>query len=157
MSDRLKGIWGRFERATTRTLTGAGVDNIPAPRREARGNEAFTVIKDADAPSKAALAALRASARASADPARAKRGKAAAGAERPGKLLAPDAAAFLSEHDLSAPPEMLDGTMRDFRHDVAETARRIVRPDVDYMSYAADLARAELAKANKRRKFLGIF
>lgn len=60
MADRLKQIWGGFERETTRRLTGRGVENIVVPHaREWRG-ESDPLPEGIADPASAAFEALKA-------------------------------------------------------------------------------------------------
>jgi hypothetical protein len=59
MVERLKQIWGGFEKETTRNLTGRGVDNIQVPQRHWRA-EAEPATMGAETPAKVAFDALKA-------------------------------------------------------------------------------------------------
>lgn len=60
MAERLKQIWGGFEKETTRNLTGRGVDNIQVPPRRDWRAEEEAQPAGVETPAAAAFEALKA-------------------------------------------------------------------------------------------------
>ncbi|MCB2112223.1 MAG: hypothetical protein R3C42_01940 [Parvularculaceae bacterium] len=150
MTERLKKIWGGFERATTRNLTGRGVDNIEIPERfDYAAVEDDLLPKNFSTPADAAFAALKT--RLSAAEQRAlkreeRRAKAA------GKsFIAPPAPLSAEAAEASVPD-----SVKDLIRGLRSTAMRTERRDVDYAAFAQ--ANPGLApKLKGRKKFLGLF
>ncbi len=174
MAERLKQIWTGFAGATTRRLTGEGVDNIAAPIRHAETTSAF-IAPDAEAiaPAAAAFEALRH--RLSASEARAARkAQRRAGGKRSAMEDAPPAPLTAE-----ASPDGAPDVARDLIRGLKATEARTHLAGADYHGHLAanpDLAkRIEQGKwmsgkpsradyspavteaAPKRRRILGIF
>jgi hypothetical protein len=148
MSDRLKQIWSGFEGATTRHLTGRGIENIEVPHREFNSREEDFLPENFTPPADAAFAALKH--RLSAAEQRAI--KRASRKRRRGET-----------QEFSAPPAPLspgspqDGApeaVRDLIRGLRATEMRIHRSDVDYGAWLADNPGAA---PRARKKFFGLF
>ncbi|GEM_PF-1261935 len=148
MADRLKEIWGRFEKTTRRSLTSTNVDNIPRPVVEEmrRSNELGRPSADKMAsdrmaelpealtpPAKQAFAALRTRLAGFDDKGRPAR-----------KKRAPQE--FVDEADAPLEQMMVD---------LKATEQRVVRRELDYKSWYK--AQEEARQRKPRKKFLGIF
>ncbi len=166
MSDRLKDIWGAFERKTSRRLSGGGVDHIPAPaRRHSLEADVQSMPSSFEDPPDAAMAARRAQLPATQKEqprtaTRRRRGPAGVG-DAPsqsdywspdgvpaGPLSASASIDFAGSH--GAPAEAVD-MIRGLR----DTQFRTERPAADYSAFrqSNDARRA----GRKRKKFLGLF
>ncbi|MGD9799479.1 MAG: hypothetical protein AB7F91_05290 [Parvularculaceae bacterium] len=150
MTERLKQIWGGFERVTTRNLTGRGVENIETPERfDYLAIDEDLLPKNFSAPADAAFAALKH--RLSAAEQRAvkreeRRAKAA------GKSFAAPPAPLSAEMAEASVPDSVKDLIRGLR----STAMRTERRDVDYAAFAA--ADPKLgARLKPRKKFFGLF
>ncbi len=143
MTDRLKEIWGRFEKTTRRTLTSTNVDNIPRPVVEEmrRSNELGRPSSEMTAdmpeeltpPAKQAFAALRTR---------------LAGFDDKGR----------PERKKRAPQEFVDeadAPMEQMMIDLKATEQRVMRRELDYKSWYK--AQEEARQRKPRKKFLGIF
>lgn len=142
MADRLKEIWAGFEAATTRNLTGRGVENIIVPSHyEYSDSEEEQLPADLSAPAEAAFSALRQ--RLTDHEKRFGRKK-----RSREEIRADEQSAFSSEHGLVA-DELIRG--------LKATAFRTERPDHDYAAYlTTDAGKAAFKKARKKR-FFGLF
>ncbi len=150
MAERLKQIWGGFERVTARTLSGRGVENIDVPhRRELRAHDEEFLPKDFSAPADAAFAALKH--RLSAGEQRAlKKEERRARAEGRG-FSAPPAPLSADAAETSAPEGV-----RDLIRGLKSTEMRTHRRDADYTAFAAANPKAT-PKLKARKKIFGIF
>lgn len=137
MTDRLKQIWSGFEGATTRRLTGRGVDNIVMPSR--RAGESAPI--DVEAPSEAAFAALK-------DRLSAAGRKAERAASRRGERSAYDGAR--GDEAAAAVSDLLKGL-------AATEARTARRATADYVSHVSSDPKAAAKLFAPRKKFLGLF
>jgi hypothetical protein len=148
MTDRLKEIWGRFEKTTRRSLTSTNVDNIPRPVVEEmrRSNELGRPSSDTMAsemtadmpeeltpPAKQAFAALRTR---------------LTGFDEKGR----------PERKKQAPREFVDDAdapLEQMMIDLKATEQRVVRRELDYKSWYK--TQEEARQRKPRKKFLGIF
>ncbi len=143
MTDRLKEIWGRFEKTTRRSLTSTNVDNIPRPVVEEmrRSNElgrpsaemTADMPEDLTPPAKQAFAALRTR---------------LAGFDDKGR----------PERKKRMPREFVDeadAPMEQMMIDLKATEQRVARRELDYKSWYK--AQEEARQRKPRKKFLGIF
>jgi hypothetical protein len=149
MGERLKQIWGGFERVTMRNLTGRGIDNIDVPsRRDFHAHDEAFLPKDFAAPADAAFAALKH--RLSAAEQRAlRREERKARAE--GRAFAAPPAPLSAEAPEGGAPE----AVRDLIRGLKSTEMRTVRRDFDYAAYAAANPKAT-PRLKARRKLFGI-
>ena len=150
MAERLKQIWGGFERVTTRSLTGRGVENIEVPSRfdYQAADEAF-LPKNFSAPADAAFAALK--------------HRLSAAEQR--QIRKEERRARSAGRSFSAPPAPLSGdapetsapdSVKDLIRGLHATEMRTTRRDADYRSFAA--ANPKLTpKLKSRKKLFGIF
>lgn len=141
MTDRLKQIWSGFEGATTRRLTGRGVDNIVMPSR--RAGESAPI--DVEAPSEAAFAALK-------DRLSAAGRKAERAASRRGERSAYDGAVQGARGDEAA--AAVSDLLKGLAATEARTARRAT---ADYVSHVSSDPKAAAKLFAPRKKFLGLF
>lgn len=150
MPERLKQIWGGFERVTQRNLTGRGIENIDVPnRREFRGHDEEFLPKNFSAPADAAFAALKH--RLSASEKRAmKQEERRAKAE--GRRFSAPPAPLSAEAAVETAPE----AVRDLIRGLRATEMRTERRDYDYAAFAAANPGA-VPKLKRRRKLFGIF
>ncbi len=155
MSDRLKQIWGGFERVTERSLTGRGVDNIAVPdRREFQGTDENFLPKDFSAPAEAAFAALRQSLTAEGKKARAREERRARTLGR--NYSAPPAPLSADATEAGATEAGAPDAVRDLIRGLHSTEARTRRRDFDYTAFAASNPKAA-PRLVARKKFLGIF
>jgi hypothetical protein len=143
MADRLKQIWGGFEKTTTRHLTGRGVDNIEIPRRSSFRDGPVPAPKDVAAPAEAAFAALR-------------HRLTAAGA----RAAKQEARRLKAETQSDAPPPA-DGaeapdSVRNLLAGLKSTEMRTMRPEADYATFVAQNPKAA-PRLTPRKKLFGIF
>lgn len=143
MTDRLKQIWGGFEKTTTRHLTGRGVENIETPRRQSFRDGPLPAPKDVEAPAEAAFAALRH--RLTAEGARAAK-KEERRMRAAGQSYAPPAA------DGAEAPD----SVRNLLAGLKATEMRTMRPDADYAAFVARNPKAA-PRLVARKKIFGIF
>ncbi|MEZ5896193.1 MAG: hypothetical protein R3C51_07300 [Parvularculaceae bacterium] len=148
MSDRLKQIWSGFEGATTRRLTGRGIDNIEVPHRELNGRENDFLPENFTAPADAAFAALKHRLSAAEQRALKRQAKKRRRGETQGYDAPP---APLSS---GSPQEGAPEAVRDLIRGLKATQMRVYRDDVDY---AAWLAENPKAAPRARKKIFGIF
>ena len=144
MTDRLKQIWSGFEQATTRNLTGRGVDNIPVPpRTDYSPKDANFLPEDYSAPAAAAFSALRENL--------AKKEKVFAGKKnRADAALPSEAEDFVAATAFSASG---DDLIRGLR----ATAMRVERPEIDYAVFLESREGRAHFKKHKRKKLFGLF
>lgn len=150
MPERLKQIWGGFERVTERSLTGRGVENIEVPnRREYQGHDEMFLPKNFSPPADAAFAALK--------------HRLSAGERR--AIRKEERRARAEGRAFSAPPAPLSGdapevgapdSVRDLIRGLHSTEMRTQRRDFDYAAFAAANPKAT-PKLKARRKIFGIF
>lgn len=155
MEDRLKQIWSGFEAATSRRLTGRGVDNIIVPSRQRwdAENEEF-LSEDFVMPSAVAFETLKARLKA-------KEKKLAKGKRRRGETgdTPPPMGMPASNGEMQAAKDLVRGLM--------STEARVARSDYDYVEFLDEMpakrrlfGRSKPRKpkaAGRRKKFLGIF
>lgn len=154
MTERLKEIWSGFEGATSRHLTGRGVDNIIVPHRQDwQAEDAQFLPENYPAPSYAAFEMLKARL--------AEKGrKAEKRARRRGETAA--------MADMAPPPPdpAFNGELkpvRDLIRGLMSTEARVARSDCDYAEFlSAQPQKKRLFGGPKpagggRKKFLGIF
>jgi len=152
MSDRLKDIWRGFEAKTSRHLTGGGVENIVAHRREREDLSAGAPLPaDFVAPAEAAFTALKSRLAA----AETRAGRRNRKARRGGAVFATEDAADLngSEISLAGAPEPAVEMIRGLK----ATEARTERAEISYSRFMAQNAGRKLDGLKKRRKFLGLF
>ncbi|HNR76117.1 MAG TPA: hypothetical protein PKM48_03245 [Parvularculaceae bacterium] len=150
MTERLKQIWGGFERVTTRNLTGRGVDNIEIPERfDYLAVEEDLLPKNFSAPADAAFAALkhRLSAAEQRQMKREERRAKAAG-----KSFAAPPAPLSAESAEASVPDSVKDLIRGLR----STAMRTERREVDYASFA-EANPKRTPKLTAKKKFFGLF
>ncbi|OFX02641.1 MAG: hypothetical protein A3E78_07940 [Alphaproteobacteria bacterium RIFCSPHIGHO2_12_FULL_63_12] len=150
MPERLKQIWGGFERVTERSLTGRGVENIDVPnRREYQAQDEMFLPKSFSPPADAAFTALK--------------HRLSAGEQR--ALRKEERRARSEGRSFSAPPAPLSGdapetlapdSVRDLIRGLHSTEMRTQRRDFDYASFAAANPKAT-PKLKSRKKLFGIF
>lgn len=142
MVERLKQIWGGFEGATTRRLTGRGVDNILVPARRDYGAADETFLPDGfTPPAEAAFARLKAQLSA------AERKDAKKSGRRNGAAFAPPAPLSPGSETEGAPE-----AARDLIRGLNATEARVSRRSVEY----GDSPEAAAA-GRGRKKVFGIF
>ncbi len=148
--ERLKQIWGGFERVTQRNLSGRGVENIEVPNRRnfAAHDEEF-LPKNFAAPADAAFSALRHRLSASEQRQLKKEERRARAAGR--SFSAPPAPLSADAAEEGAPK-----SVRDLIRGLRSTEMRIERREVDYTAFAAANPNAT-PKLKARRKIFGIF
>lgn len=150
MAERLKQIWGGFERVTQRSLTGRGVDNIEIPnRRELQAHDDEFLPKHFSAPADAAFSALKHRLSAGEQRALKKEERRARAAGR--HYAAPPAPLSADAAESSAPE-----AVRDLIRGLKSTEMRTERREVDYAAFAAANPKAT-PKLKTRRKIFGIF
>ena len=150
MAERLKQIWGGFERVTQRSLTGRGVDNIEIPNRRAlQAHDEEFLPKQFSAPADAAFAALKHRLSAGEQRALKKEERRARAAGR--GFSAPPAPLSADAAEASAPE-----AVRDLIRGLKSTEMRTERREVDYAAFAAANPKAT-PKLKTRRKIFGIF
>lgn len=151
MTDRLKQIWGGFERVTQRNLTGRGIDNIEVPNRRAfeAADDAF-LPKNFSAPADAAFAALKRRL-SDAEQKAARREERRARAEGRSLAAAPPAPLSGDAIEAGAPD-----SARDLIRGLHSTEMRTRRRDFDYAAFAAANPKAT-PKLKARRKLFGLF
>lgn len=144
MTDRLKQIWSGFEQATTRNLTGRGVDNIAVPpRTDYSPKDANFLPDDYSAPAAAAFSALRENL--------SKKEKLFAGKKNKADAALPsEAEDFVAATAFSASG---DDLIRGLR----ATAMRVERPEIDYAAFIESREGKAHYKKHKRKKLFGIF
>ena len=141
MTERLKQIWGGFESATTRRLTGRGVDNIAVPaRRDYAAPDAGFLPEGFTPPAEAAFAALRAELAAKERKLLKRNGRRQGASYEPPAPLTPEA-------ETEGAPE----AARDLIRGLRATEARISRRASDYA------ASPEAAAAGRRKKLFGVF
>jgi hypothetical protein len=150
MAERLKQIWGGFERVTQRNLTGRGIENIEIPnKREYRAHDAEFLPKNFSPPADAAFAALKHRLSA-AEQRQIKKEERRARAE--GREFSAPPAPLSADAAEAAAPE----SVRDLIRGLRSTEMRVERRDFDYAAFAT--ANPKTApKLKARRKFLGVF
>lgn len=147
---RLKQIWGGFERVTQRNLTGRGIENIDVPnRRDFRATDAEFLPKSFSAPADAAFAALKQRLSAAGQRAQKKEERRARAAGR--GFSAPPAPLSAEAQEEGAPE-----SVRDLIRGLKSTEMRTERRDSDYASFAAANPGAT-PKLKARRKLFGLF
>lgn len=142
MVERLKQIWGGFEQATTRKLTGRGIENIVLPQRAAERapQTALTPEKaGVEAPAQAAFAALR-------DQLGAQQKRFGKNSKKGFVDDEPAAPRFGESVDFADAPE----AARDLIRGLAATEARITR---DFRLYDT----AMLSASPKKKKIFGLF
>ncbi len=150
MAERLKQIWGGFERVTQRSLTGRGVENIEVPnRRDMQAHDEAFLPQNFSAPADAAFSALK---------------RRLSGAER--RAMQRETRRARTEgRALSAPPAPISGdaaevsapdSVRDLIRGLHSTEMRTQRREFDYIAFAAANPKAA-PKLKSRRKIFGIF
>ncbi|MFZ5617360.1 MAG: hypothetical protein ACOZAA_08580 [Pseudomonadota bacterium] len=150
MPERLKQIWGGFERVTMRNLSGRGIDNIEVPnRREFQAHDEEFLPKNFSAPADAAFAALKHRLSGAEQRALKKEERRAKAAGR--SFAAPPAPLSAEAAEASAPE-----SVRDLIRGLHATEMRVERRDIDYMAYAAANPQAT-PKLRVRKKFFGLF
>lgn len=150
MTERLKQIWGGFERVTQRHLTGRGVENIDVPnRRDLAAHDAQFLPKNFSAPADAAFSALKHRLTAAGERAIRKEERRARAEGR--SFSAPPAPLSGDAPETGAPDSVL-GLIRGLHSTEMRTERR----DFDYASFAAANPKG-FPKLKSRRKFLGVF
>ena len=142
MTDRLKDIWSRFEKVTSRSLTSSDVDNIPRPvveemhRRHDLGGgrsvEKMPMPEGVSAPAEQAFGALRS------------------------RLAGFDDKGRPSRRKVDPASDPNDNPQERMLRDLASTEQRIARREMDYKSWYA-AREEERTRRPKRKKFLGIF
>lgn len=148
--ERLKQIWGGFERVTQRRLTGRGVENIDVPnRRELAAHDEEFLPKNFAAPADAAFAALKRRLSA-AEQRQWKNEERRARAE--GRSYAAPPAPLSAEAAEAGAPE----SVRDLIRGLKSTEMRTQRRDVDYVAFAAANPKSA-PKLKSRRKIFGVF
>ncbi len=148
--ERLKQIWGGFERVTQRQLTGRGVENIEVPnRRELRADDQEFLPKNFSAPADAAFAALKH--RLSAAEQRQWRHEERR-ARAEGRSFAAPPAPLSAEAAEAVAPE----SVRDLIRGLKSTEMRTQRRDFDYVAFAAANPKSA-PKLKARRKIFGVF
>lgn len=150
MTERLKQIWGGFERVTQRNLTGRGIDNIDVPnRRDFQANDDAFLPKNFSAPADAAFSALK--------------HRLSAAEQR--TIRKEERRARSEGRSFSAPPAPLSGdaaeagapdSVRDLIRGLHSTEMRTQRRDFDYASFAAANPKTT-PKLKSRKKFFGLF
>lgn len=149
MSGRLKQIWSGFEGATTRHLTGGGVERIET--RSRRNYEATAEAPSNDyaapSPADAAFAALR-QRLSSAEQRQALREEKAARKAGVNRTLSAPPAPLSAQASADAAPEAVQDLVRGLR-------ATSFRTDRAYSDYPA-LAQTKTARPD-RKKFLGLF
>ncbi len=150
MAERLKQIWGGFERVTQRSLTGRGVENIEVPnRREYQAHDEAFLPKNFSPPAEAAFSALK---------------HRLSAAERR-TIRKEERQARAEGRSFSAPPAPLSGdaaesvapdSVRDLIRGLRSTEMRTQRRDFDYTAFAAANPKAT-PKLKSRRKIFGVF
>lgn len=148
--ERLKQIWGGFERVTQRNLTGRGIENIDVPnRRDFAPRDMELLPKNFAAPADVAFSALR--------------HRLSAAEQR--QLKKEERRARASGRSFSAPPAPLSAdaaeegapeSVRDLIRGLRSTEMRIERREVDYTAFAAANPNAT-PKLKARRKIFGVF
>jgi hypothetical protein len=147
--ERLKQIWGGFERVTQRNLTGRGIENIDVPnRRDFAARDADMLPKNFAAPADAAFSALRH--RLTAAEQRALKNEERR-ARASGRAYAPPAPLSADAAEEGAPE-----SVRDLIRGLRATEMRVERRDVDYTAFAAANPNAT-PRLKARRKLFGIF
>ncbi len=150
MAERLKQIWGGFERVTQRNLTGRGIENIEIPnRREFRAHDAEFLPKNFAAPADAAFAALKHRLSAAEQRQIKKEERRARAAGR--GFSAPPAPLSADAAESSAPE-----AVRDLIRGLKSTEMRTERRDFDYAAFAAANPKST-PKLKPRRKIFGLF
>lgn len=150
MAERLKQIWGGFERVTQRSLTGRGIENIDVPnRRDFQASDEAFLPKNFSAPADAAFAALKHRLTA-AEQRAAKREERRAKAEGRSFAAPPDP---ISADALEA---NAPDSVKDLIRGLHSTEMRTRRRDFDYADYAASGVKGA-PKLKARRKLFGIF
>lgn len=150
MPERLKQIWGGFERVTTRSLTGRGVENIEIPsRRELSAHDDEFLPRNYTAPAEAAFSALKH--RLSAAEKRAITREARRARAEGRSFSAPPAPLSADAAETGAPE-----SVRDMIRGLRSTEMRTERRDFDYASFAAANPKAT-PSLKPRKKFLGLF
>ena len=150
MAERLKQIWGGFERVTERSLTGRGVENIEVPnRREFQAHDEAFLPKNFSPPADAAFGALK--------------HRLSAAEQR--TIRKEERRARSEGRSFAAPPSPLSGdaaeagapeSVRDLIRGLHATEMRVQRRDVDYTAFAAANPKAT-PKLKSRKKIFGIF
>ena len=150
MAERLKQIWGGFERVTTRSLTGRGVENIDVPnRRDFQAQDEAFLPKNFSPPADAAFSALK--------------HRLSAAEQR--AIRKEERRARAEGRSFSAPPAPLSGdaaqdgapdSVRDLIRGLHATEMRVERRAADYAAFAAANPKAT-PKLKSRRKVFGIF
>ncbi len=142
MTERLKQIWSGFEDATSRQLTGRGIDNIAPPRRvDYLAEDEECLPQDFHGPAETAFAALR---------------ETLAGHEkkfsRGGRR---DAAPAPSPEDmLTAPVSFNDD---DLIRGLRATALRTERAEYDYSAFMTTDEGKRSVRRYKKKKRFGLF
>jgi hypothetical protein len=150
MADRLKQIWGGFERVTQRNLTGRGIENIEIPnKREYQARDLEFLPKNFSAPADVAFAALRHRLSA-AEQRQIRQEERRARAEGRG-FSAPPAPLSADAAEAAAPE-----AVRDLIRGLRSTEMRVERRDFDYAAFAAANPKSA-PKLKGRRKILGVF
>jgi len=150
MAERLKQIWGGFERVTERSLTGRGVENIDVPnRRDFQAQDDAFLPKNFSAPADAAFAALKH--RLSAAEQRTIR-KEERRARAGGRSFAAPPAPLSGDATETAAPD----SVRDLIRGLHATEMRVRRGDADYAAFAAANPKAT-PRLKSRKKIFGIF
>jgi len=140
MGERLKQIWGGFEGATTRRLTGGGVDNIPTPGRPARETTDSQFLPEGfTPPAEAAFAALKGRLSAHEQKQAQKRA-------RGGAAYAPPAPLSPEAEDAGAPE-----AARDLIRGLKATEARVSRRFADYGDEDGT------PKRGRKKKLFGLF
>ena len=143
MSERLKQIWSGFSGATTRNLTGRGVDNILVPHRtDYSPADAAFLPENFSTPATAAFSALRENL--------AKKEKKFAAKKHKDAPLPSEAEDFVAATAFSASG---DDLIRGLR----ATAMRVERPELDYAAFLESREGRAHFKKHKRKKRFGIF
>lgn len=146
MAERLKQIWTGFAGATTRRLTGEGVDNIAAPSRHGEAvRPAGLPDGEAIAPAAAAFEALRH--RLSASEARAAR----KAARQAGRRSAADEAPPAPLTSDASPDGAPEGA-RDLIRGLKATEARTLLAGADYQAHLAE--NPEFAKKVEQGKWM---
>ncbi|MFN0023917.1 MAG: hypothetical protein ACKVS5_08455 [Parvularculaceae bacterium] len=145
MTERLKQIWSGFEKATTRRLTGRGIENIAVPRRtDLHGSDAMPAA-DIPAPADAAFAALKHRLTASEQ-------RAARKDERRAKA---EGRSFTNAPDLLDTSNAAPEAVRDLVMGLRATEARVSRRDADYAAYLSSNPKGA-PKLTPRKKLFGI-
>jgi len=139
MADRLKQIWGGFEKTTTRRLSGRGVDHIVVPsRHDYQATDDSALPQNFTAPAEAAFAALKG--KLSAQEKKFARKAAGRSGEAPPAPLSPEA-------EFERAPEGARDLIRGLKATEARVSRRMV-------NYADS---PEARAAGRRRRLFKLF